>query len=243
MKCANCGKEVPDSAKVCGYCGHKIEKPLCPNCGKEMTATAKVCGYCGTSLVKKTAAAKPAPAKKAPVKKVKVKGASPKPAPAKKARVKKAPAKAAVAKTTKLPKWVLPVGLAAAALAAVILFFVLSPGSQQESGGNDFSKLAGTWSGEAGDSDGSFNITFKLKDGCSLYMVCGTFSIPQWGCSSDISFISVDGDKYEFRVTTLYGCEDDAKAYEEWLRPVGSSKLEYYSRGNYGESQGTLTKQ
>jgi len=27
MKCAHCGKEVPDSAKVCGYCGTKLEKP------------------------------------------------------------------------------------------------------------------------------------------------------------------------------------------------------------------------
>lgn len=24
MKCTNCGKRVPDSAKVCGYCGHKL---------------------------------------------------------------------------------------------------------------------------------------------------------------------------------------------------------------------------
>lgn len=27
MKCSNCGKEVPERAIVCGYCGTKVEKP------------------------------------------------------------------------------------------------------------------------------------------------------------------------------------------------------------------------
>jgi DNA-directed RNA polymerase subunit RPC12/RpoP len=26
MKCTNCGREVPDTAKVCGYCGHRLKE-------------------------------------------------------------------------------------------------------------------------------------------------------------------------------------------------------------------------
>jgi hypothetical protein len=49
MKCADCGKEIRDTAKVCGYCGYKINisPESCPNCGKEVREGAKVCGYCG----------------------------------------------------------------------------------------------------------------------------------------------------------------------------------------------------
>jgi len=244
MKCTHCNKNIPDTAKVCGYCGTKVEKPvkpLCSNCGEELTATAKVCDYCGTPLVK-PAPSKDAPKKAAPAKKARAKVEKPKPSPAKKVSVKKAPAKAAGAKITKLPKWVLPVGLAAFAL-VLVLFFVFGSSPQEGSTGtDDFDALAGKWSGSAHGGSESFNITFNLEEGCSLYMVCGTFSIPQWGCSGDISFINLDGDKYEFRVSSMSGCEGD-KAYEEWLRPINPSMLEYYSQGDFGVSQGTLTKQ
>lgn len=49
MNCQNCGKSILDTAKVCGYCGRKVElAPVsCPECGKEAREGAKVCGYCG----------------------------------------------------------------------------------------------------------------------------------------------------------------------------------------------------
>jgi hypothetical protein len=30
MLCTNCGKEVPDTAKVCGYCGHRLKSDVPP---------------------------------------------------------------------------------------------------------------------------------------------------------------------------------------------------------------------
>lgn len=51
MKCHNCGQEIPDSAKVCGFCGTKQQvQPAgkaCPNCHAEVPFAAKACGNCG----------------------------------------------------------------------------------------------------------------------------------------------------------------------------------------------------
>ena len=66
MKCANCGKQVPDKATACGYCGTKVEdmrSQTCPECGKQSPFTAKVCGYCGTRFGLKPAKAESAPVK------------------------------------------------------------------------------------------------------------------------------------------------------------------------------------
>jgi hypothetical protein len=258
---------------VCGYCGTRlVEKAALPEPAPAKKTASKPPPTKKTKAKTKPkpAPAKKAPVKAekpqpAPVKKVQAKTEKPKPIPAK---VAPPPAE-----RKKLPKWAKIVGLAAAAvvvLALVLFFGFVSPlpedkdGSTEAQGpvdqadapskevtiqtggsigADDLDALAGTWSGTAGSSDGEFDITFRLKEGCSLYMVCGTFNIPEWGCSGDISFVGVDGDKFEFRASTKIGCGDDESAYEEWLRPVGSSKLEYYSRGDYGVSQGTLTRQ
>ena len=50
MRCPNCEKEIRNTAKVCGYCGHKIQPETskkCPDCGNDKRKGAKVCGYCG----------------------------------------------------------------------------------------------------------------------------------------------------------------------------------------------------
>ena len=59
MKCANCGKDIPEKAKVCGYCGTRVEGlkfQTCLECGRESPIKANVCGYCGTRFGKKAAA-------------------------------------------------------------------------------------------------------------------------------------------------------------------------------------------
>jgi hypothetical protein len=49
MQCPNCGKEIRDTASVCGYCGQPLHltPTKCPQCANEPREGAKVCGYCG----------------------------------------------------------------------------------------------------------------------------------------------------------------------------------------------------
>lgn len=53
MKCQNCGRDLPESAKFCLECGVKVEQNLvCPSCGKILPPDAKFCLECGASVVK-----------------------------------------------------------------------------------------------------------------------------------------------------------------------------------------------
>jgi hypothetical protein len=191
MKCSKCKKEVPDSAKVCGYCGAKIEKKVkhtCPECGKELPAKAKVCGFCGTPLQQKaTAIAKPTPVKKAPTKKVRV-------------------------KTRKLPKWALPAGLGIAAL-AIVVFFVMKPSSppetavvesQQESavetGAEKDIQVSGVWIGEIEGVTGDFSATLELDidQKCSVGDICGIYRVLEFDSNGDLELVSISGSAYKF---------------------------------------------
>jgi len=148
MRCQNCHQTVPDTAKVCGYCGSKLDKEAmfpCPSCKEQIPVTAKVCGYCGTRIA--DFEAQPAPVRE-PVKAKKTKetrfSRKKEKAPEKpKKTVKKEIAKKSespkkaekpVAKKSQrkpLPKWLIPAGLiifAAAAIAVVVLMVV--PGSR-----------------------------------------------------------------------------------------------------------------
>ena len=250
MKCSNCKKEVSDSAKICGYCGTKLEKKrkhTCPECGKEVSAKAKVCGFCGAKLVKPAVKTeKPAPKR------------TKKPKPAQK---EKKPSPMAG-----LPKWVIPT--IGGGLVVVVLLVVLFSGggnstsvspepvesdssSSQESSASSSSSsqtnldaIAGTWEGVAGGDDGSFSIKFILKKGCQLDVKCGTFSVAEWGMNGDITFVDVEGEKYFFEASNKSGSDEASSdvSYEEYLRVISSTQLEYYARGTYGTSKGVLTK-
>ena len=51
MICPKCGMEMPDNAKFCGKCGHKLEqKAFCMNCGTELIPGMAFCAACGTKV-------------------------------------------------------------------------------------------------------------------------------------------------------------------------------------------------
>jgi hypothetical protein len=107
--------------------------------------------------------------------------------------------------------------------------------------GPSLDPLAGSWSGTVQTSDKTFTISFNLSQGCQLNAKCGDFFIPDFDLGGDVMFTTVEGDKYIFVVSNL-SQEVGAAAYEEWLRVINNNELEYYSRGEYGTSTGTLTR-
>lgn len=95
----------------------------CKHCGKEVPDRAKVCGYCGTPLKKKAAVVKPKPTVQAPVKKTKPKLAPVKKVPEKKAPAKtgSSPMGDLAVEIKKMPLWAWIVGAVAVGLVAVLL--------------------------------------------------------------------------------------------------------------------------
>lgn len=165
MKCPNCNKEVPEKAKVCGYCGTKLEikqKHSCPEYGKEVPAKAKVCGFCGAKL------AKPA-GKTQKVASTPTKGPS--------------PSNTAALSLKGKPKWDL-IGVIAAFLiiAAVLLWiFTMRPSSAASQPSQPsqpkpiitesapFSLAMGNW--EATDTDGSAMHLKVSQKGANTYTI------------------------------------------------------------------------
>ena len=81
-------------------------------------------------------------------------------------------------------------------------------------------ELAGTWEG----STGAFTIIFTLEAECSINEKCGTFEIPDFSLSGDITFINIDGNIYEFKATNLSSGEKSEALYE-YLQIQGDGRL------------------
>jgi hypothetical protein len=95
-------------------------------------------------------------------------------------------------------------------------------------------ELAGTWEGFTGD----FHITFYLRPQCKLNEKCGTFEIPEYSLTGDITFVNVDGNKYEFKATNI-SSGIPGNEYE-YLEILGDGTLKYYSQGETVTSEAIL---
>lgn len=62
-----------------------------------------------------------------------------------------------------------------------------------------FTELVGTWEGYSG----GFHITFTFSPACELHEICGTFEIPEFSLSGDVTFVDVEGNKYVFETSNL----------------------------------------
>ena len=97
--------------------------------------------------------------------------------------------------------------------------------------------LGGVWEGFTGE----FHITFTLGDECRLHEVCGTFEIPEFGMTGDVSFVAVEGSRYVFRASNIStGIQGNEYEYLELL-PDGT--LLYHTEDGGVISEAILYRQ
>jgi inosine-uridine nucleoside N-ribohydrolase len=116
--------------------------------------------------------------------------------------------------------------------AATILGGDDSAGAEPESA---VVELGGTWEGETE----AFHITFILQDTCMLNVKCGTFEIPDFSLTGDITFVRVDGHVYEFNATNLSSGVPSAAEYE-YLELLDDGTLKYVTMGGSTVNQAIL---
>ena len=97
-------------------------------------------------------------------------------------------------------------------------------------------ELAGTWEGFTGD----FHITFYLEAECELNEKCGTFEIPEFSLTGDITFVDVDGNVYEFKATNM--SSGQAGNDYEYLQLLDDGTLLYSTTGSGVTSEAILER-
>jgi len=245
MHCQNCHKVVPDSAKVCGHCGTKLDHEAlfpCPSCGESVPVTAKVCGFCGTRLEEKTAqpAMKEAKAEKPKAEQATVKKEAKKAAKASPKKVERkatAAAKAAgsdkptqkakpeAKEKKKVPIWIYGAAVILLAAGAYFIFFRYSP---------TVDCLYGEWGGPVYlDGEEIFNIFFTIGGPCENNAYCGRFSIPMFDAIGRIKIIEQRGSKFYFFAEPNTG-KPAAEIPDEYLQCNRDGTLFYESFQNGG---------
>jgi len=205
MHCQNCHAVVPDSAKVCGHCGTKLDREAlfpCPSCGEDVPVTARVCGYCGRRLeagsekpaakqsaVERSEPEKPAVKKTPPKKKEKTASAARSEKEAEKQKPEDVEITEAKAKK-KIPMLIFGVAAVLVAFGAYFLFFRYNP---------SVDCLQGNWAGEVYlDGENIFKIYFDINSPCKNNAYCGKFRIPLFDAEGRIKITDQKGSKFYF---------------------------------------------
>ena len=98
--------------------------------------------------------------------------------------------------------------------------------------------LAGFWSGNAKNGTFEMQVTIILQSTCQVGQVCGTFDLKNVPCSGTFSLVGQEKDVYEFRAGSKQGT---CGVGRDFLQLLPDGNLQYTSRGDYGETLGTLT--
>jgi len=96
-------------------------------------------------------------------------------------------------------------------------------------------ELGGTWEG---DTTGNFRIIFNLAAQCELGEICGTFEIPDFSLTGDVTFVAVDGNVYEFRATNISSGQPGNEY--EYLQLLEDGTLKYHTEGGGTTNEGVL---
>lgn len=97
--------------------------------------------------------------------------------------------------------------------------------------------VIGTWAGTVVNNDLEMQISVTIEDTCQMNQKCGRFGISTVSCSGSLTWVGMDGDMYQFEAREKTEACGEGKDY---LLPQPDGTLMYISRGDYGETKGTL---
>jgi hypothetical protein len=69
--------------------------------------------------------------------------------------------------------------------------------------------------------------------------VCGTFEIPNFLVTGDITFVNITGRLFEFKATNL-SSGVESPALHEYLELLDDGTIKYVTRGESGGNEGIL---
>ncbi len=100
--------------------------------------------------------------------------------------------------------------------------------------------VIGTWSGAVFNNNFEMQISITIEDSCQLGQICGRFDISTVSCSGTLTWVGMDRELYQFQAgDKTEGCGEGI----DYLVPQTDGTVMYISRGDYGETKGTLHKE
>ena len=99
--------------------------------------------------------------------------------------------------------------------------------------------IIGTWTGTVLNNGFEMEISITIKESCQLEEICGQFDITTVSCSGSLTWVGMDGGMYQFQASEkTEGCGEGI----DYLLPQSDGTVMYISRGDYGETSGTLQR-
>lgn len=99
--------------------------------------------------------------------------------------------------------------------------------------------LIGAWAGTVTNNGFEMQISITIEPDCKLGQPCGKFDISTVACSGTFIWVGMEGDLYRFKAgNKTAACGEGV----DYLQPQPDGTVLYISRGDYGETQGTLQK-
>jgi purine nucleosidase/pyrimidine-specific ribonucleoside hydrolase len=100
--------------------------------------------------------------------------------------------------------------------------------------------IIGTWTGSVLNNGFEMQVSLTIEETCQLGQMCGRFNISTVSCSGTLTWVGMDGELYQFQAgEKTEGCGEGI----DYLLPQTDGTIMYISRGNYGETKGTLQRE
>ena len=100
--------------------------------------------------------------------------------------------------------------------------------------------VIGTWSGTIVNNGFEMQISLTIEDSCQLDQKCGGFDITTVSCAGALIWVGMDEDMYRFETSEkTEACGEGI----DYLLPQMDGTVMYISRGDYGETTGSLKKE